>query len=306
MMATSARTLTVGADKISVAAKRSHADEGTANVSPTVPESGGKWQRLENGRTGSQTDPAFDAASRAASAAPPAGEPASIEPSSKAELPLSPPSCLAASAAPSSAAAAASSDEAPAAVQAAVAHSPAKQASVGVGKPAAEPEGKVDRTQCQRHPLCKRGFNHGGKGGRCSFNEECDRRPSNSGSAARRPSAVVDSSPTDAPAEPGARAAAPEQQGTRSLQPIVNADTHGGELPLPLNPNPNPNPNPNQVHVRRGQRRGGRRRAAARRDGLGDRQEAAELEGLRRQHGVRGDQGGLLGLLVPEHLRCAR
>ena len=232
MMATSARTLTVGADKISVAAKRSHADEGTANVSPTVPESGGKWQRLENGRTGSQTDAAFDAASRAqpASAAPPAGEPASIEPSSKAELPLSPPSCLAASAAPSSAAAAASSDEAPAAVQAAVAHSPTKQASVGVGKPAAEPEGKVDRTQCQRHPLCKRGFNHGGKGGRCSFNEECDRRPSNSGTAARRPSVVVDSSPTDAPAEPGARAAAPEQQGTRSLQPIVNADTHGGEL----------------------------------------------------------------------------
>ena len=229
MATTSARTITtLGAEKTSVAAKRSHADEGTANVSPTVPGSGGKWQRLENGRTGSQTDPAFDAAS----AEPPAGEPASIEPSSKAELPLSPPSCLAASAAPSSAAAAASSDEAPAAVQAAVAHSPAKQASVGVGKPAAEPEVKIDRTQCQRHPLCKRGFNHGGKGGRCSFNEECDRRPSNSGSAARRPSAVVDSSPTDAPAEPAARAAAPEQQGTRSLQPIVNADTHGGELPL--------------------------------------------------------------------------
>ena len=227
------RAIPVGSDKISVAAQRSHAEEGTINVSPTVPESGGtrnrgtlevrethsKWQRRENGRTGSQTDAAFDAASRAppASAEPPAGEPASLEPSSNAELPLSPPSCLAASAALSSAAAAASSDEAPAAVQAAVAHSPTKEASVGVGNPAAEPEGKMDRTRCQRHPLCKRGFNHGGKGGRCSFNEECDRRPSSSGTAARKPSVAVDSSPTDAPAEPAACAAAPEQVRTLTL-----------------------------------------------------------------------------------------
>ena len=232
-------------DNICVTTQRSHADEDTANVSPTVPESGGtrncgtlevrethsKRQRLEEAAAESETDAASGAASEAPLASPAEPPARSIEPASSAELPLNLPSCLAVASGPVSATAAASSDEAPAAaVQAAVAPSPTEQASVGVGKPDTEPERKPDGNQCQRNPLCKRGFNHGGSGGHCSFKEKGERRPSNSATAARRPSMMADTSPTDAPAAPAARAAAPEQQDTRSLQPIVNADTNGGEL----------------------------------------------------------------------------
>ena len=202
-----------------VTAQRSHVDEDTAGVSPAVPKSGGtrnggtlevqethsKRQRLEDAAMHGGAESETDAASDAASETPPA-------------LAAGP---LAQNIEPSS-------DEALAAAeQAAVAPSPTEQASVGVGKPDTEPMRKAGGTQCQRHPLCKRGFNHGGSGGHCSFKEKGDRRPSsNSATAARRPSVVTDASPTDA----AARAAAPEQQDTRSLQPIVNADTNGGEL----------------------------------------------------------------------------
>ena len=53
----------------------------------------------------------------------------------------------------------------------AVAQSPTKQVSVGVGKPDTEPMRKADGDRCQRNPLCKRGFNHGGSGGHCSVHE---------------------------------------------------------------------------------------------------------------------------------------
>jgi len=182
------RAIAVG-DTISVTTQRSHANEDTVNVSPPVPESGG----TRNGGT-LEVQETHSKRQRL--------EEAAMHGSAESEI----------------GAASDAASETP----------PTEQASVGVGKPVTEPERKADSNQCQRHPLCKRGFNHGGSGGHCSFKEKGDRRPTNSATAARRPSVVADTSPTDAPAAPAARAAAAAPE--RSLQPIVNADTNGGEL----------------------------------------------------------------------------